>query len=591
MQISNPSTAAGTEADAPAERDDPSGPANQLNIAQHLENMAQRVPYQRAVVAPAPRDSAGRPAYQQLTFRQLAKESDQVAHGLTGLGITRGTRTVLMVPPSLDFFVLTFALFKVGAVPVVVDPGMGLGRMAACFRSTRPEAFIGIPLAHGVRKLYPKFFKDVHTWVTVGRRWFWGGTTLDELRQAPWRPFAPAPTKAYDMAAILFTTGSTGPAKGVVYTHGIFDAQITCIRDHFRIEPGEIDLPTFPLFALFDPALGMTAVIPDMDPTRPGRVNPHRIIEPIVNQGVTNMFASPALLLRVGAYGKAQGIKLPTLRRVVSAGAPVSPDTIEQFSALLTPEARIHTPYGASEAMPVTSISSREILEETRSLSAEGLGVCVGRPLPGLSVELIRVDDGPLPAWNDDLKVAQGQVGEIVVSGDLVTRHYFENSEAMALHKIRDQKRFRHRMGDLGWRDQQGRIWFCGRKSQRVITARGTLFTIPCESIFNTHPMVARSALVGLGQAPRQEPVICIERTAEGRVADPQRLTTELLELAARHKLTAGIQTVKFHDNFPVDIRHNAKIFREQLALWVAGGAKPATRGPLGIKALKAMFR
>jgi len=554
-----------------ADRDNPAPSANRLNIADRLQTMARKIPYQRAVVAPLERDRLGRPGYLHLTFRQLARESDQVAHGLQKLGITQGTRTVLMVRPSLDFFILTFALFKVGAVPVVVDPGMGLSRMAACFRQTRPEAFIGIPLAHVVRKLYPGFFKDVRIWVTAGRRWFWGGATLDGLRPETREPFEMAQTKRYEMAAILFTTGSTGPAKGVVYTHGIFDAQINRIQEQFRIAPGEIDLPTFPLFALFDPALGMTAVIPDMDPTQPGKVNPHRIIEPIINHGVTNMFASPALLKRVGAYGKAQGIKLPSLKRVVSAGAPVSPDNIEQFTALLNSRARIHTPYGASEAMPVTTISSREILSETRAMSAEGMGVCVGRPISGIDVELIRVEDGPILTWQDDLKVADGQVGEIVVRGDLVTRHYFENPDAMSLHKIRDQNRFWHRMGDLGWRDQQGRIWFCGRKSQRVVTPRGTLFTIPCESIFNAHPKVARSALVGLGEPPHQEPVICIERTPKGRKADPEHLTDDLLWLAAGHKLTKEIQKIRFKDEFPVDIRHNAKIFREQLAQWAAG--------------------
>ena len=575
-----------TDSKSPATKTPPPRPndkaVNRLNIANRLQQMARLIPYQRAVVAVQGRDPHGYPAYVHLTFRQLDKQSDIVARGLTDLGITRGTRTVLMVRPGIDFFVLTFALFKAGAVPVVVDPGMGLGRMVACFKESRPEAFVGIALAHVVRKLYPRFFKDVRTWVTVGRRWFWGGPTLAELRKGPWEPFTPAPTKQYEMAAILFTTGSTGPAKGVVYTHGIFDAQIRRIGAQFRIKPGEIDLPTFPLFALFDPALGMTAIIPDMDPTRPGKVNPHRIIEPIINQGVTNMFASPALLQRVGAYGKAQGVKLPTLKRVVCAGAPVNPANIEQFSALLRPKTQIHTPYGASEAMPVTSIGSKEILEETHSLSAQGLGVCVGRPLNGIQVELIRVNDKPILTWNKELKVPDGQVGEIVVRGDLVTRHYFENPEAMSLHKIRDQNQYWHRMGDLGWRDQQGRIWFCGRKSHRVITTKGTLFTVPCESIFNTHPLVARSALVGVGKPPRQEPVICIERTEEGRTANTDTLTAELLKLAAKHKLTAGIQSdraIRFYDEFPVDIRHNAKIFREQLAQWAEGqDVRPASR-------------
>ncbi|MCP4690391.1 MAG: AMP-binding protein, partial [Desulfobacterales bacterium] len=246
---------------------DPSLP--DFNIASHLKRMAREQPYKRAVVEPVGVDDNGRIAYVHMTFRQLDRESDRMAIGLDRIGIQRGVRTVLMVTPGLDFFALTFALFKTGAVPVVVDPGMGVGRMIRCLQESRPAAFIGIPKAHVLRVFKPGYFKTVHVWVTVGRRWFWGGSTLDEIRKTPWRPFGHARTARDDTAAILFTTGSTGPAKGAVYTHGMFDAQIRHIQKHFNITTDEIDLPTFPLFALFDPALGMTAVIPDMDPTKP----------------------------------------------------------------------------------------------------------------------------------------------------------------------------------------------------------------------------------------------------------------------------------------------------------------------------------
>ena len=247
---------------------------NHINVAVLLKNMAEVQPYKRAVVFPVGHDEEGRVAYSHLTFQELEQESDSIAHGLQRVGIRRGTKTILMVTPSIEFFALTFALFKIGAVPVVVDPGMGIKRMIQCFQETRPQGFIGIPKAHILRLIYPKFFKTVKTWITVGKRWFWGGHTLRQIRQSPWKPFKLANTVHHEMAAILFTTGSTGPANGAVYTHGIFDAQIRHIQAHFEITPDEIDLPTFPLFALFDPALGMTSVIPEMDPTRPADVDP-----------------------------------------------------------------------------------------------------------------------------------------------------------------------------------------------------------------------------------------------------------------------------------------------------------------------------
>jgi len=543
-------------------------PTEIVNVATHLTRMAREQPYKRAVVYPAGRDKCNRVTYAHLTFLQLEHEVDRLAHGLIKAGISRGTRTVLMVRPSIEFFALIFAVFKTGAVPVVVDPGMGIRRMLSCYKSTRPQAFIGIPLAHVVRTLAPKFFKTVSTWITVGRRWFWGGLTLDQIRRPDWKPFQTADTARNETAAILFTTGSTGPAKGAIYTHGNFDAQLVQIKTHLNMSADEIDLSTFPLFALFYPALGVTAVIPDMDPTRPALVNPDRIIEAVNNQGITNMFASPALLNRVGSYGKKNAVKLPSLKRVISAGAPVSPANIEQFSTLLVDDAQIHTPYGATEAVPIISIMSHEILEETRSLSEKGYGICIGRPINNIDIKLIKISDEPIESWSDDLEVAPGQIGEITVKGALVSQAYYDDPRATDLAKIRENGQIRHRMGDLGWRDDQGRVWFCGRKSHRVITAAGTLYTIPCEAIFNTHPAVFRSALVGIGPQEQQQPVICIELPQSGGGINKNLLKDELLELAAGNELTQSIRTLLFHKAFPVDIRHNSKIFREKLAVW-----------------------
>ncbi|MBF0201713.1 MAG: AMP-binding protein [Desulfamplus sp.] len=543
--------------------------SDKVNISHWLKKSCARHPYKRAVVYPSSRDGHGRVLYSQLTFAQLDAESDFLAHGLKTAGIKRGLRTILMVPPGMEFFCLIFAMFKVGAVPVVVDPGMGINRMLSCFRHTSPQAFIGIEKAHILRIMRPATFKPVHTFITVGRRWFWGGYTLDDLRKVTTEPFEPADTSSGETAAILFTTGSTGPAKGVVYTHGNFDAQIRMIQEHFNIQEDEIDLPTFPLFALFDPALGMTAVIPDMDPTRPAFVNPERIIEAIENHGVTNMFASPALLNRVGKYGRELDLRLPSLRRVVSAGAPVSPANIEQFSIMLNSDAEIHTPYGATEAVPVLSISSNEILSETRKLSEQGFGICVGRPICGTEVELIKINEEHIGTWSHDILVPDKDVGEITVKSPLVTESYFQNPKADLFSKITDDRGgVWHRMGDLGWRDTKGRIWFCGRKSHRVITAGGTLFTIPCEAIFNNHNLVSRSALVGIGNPGREIPVICIEPVPG--VKNKKDLIAEMHGVAASHPLTQDIEHILIHKSFPVDIRHNSKIFREILADWAS---------------------
>jgi acyl-CoA synthetase (AMP-forming)/AMP-acid ligase II len=571
-----------------------------VNIATALTDMARLRPYATAVACPAGRDRAGRDragraAYTHWTFRQLDRESDVLARGLDAYGIVRGVRTALMVKPGLEFFALTFALFKAGAVPILIDPGMGIRNLGRCLAEARPEAFLGIPRAQLARRVLGWGRKTVRVDVTVvpspmppragpedafERHGDPGKTrrlrlALGDLLEAGAldEPFPPAPTTADETAAILFTSGSTGPPKGAVYTHGIFAAQVAMFRDLYGIEPGEIDLCTFPLFALFAPALGMTSVVPDMDATRPAQVDPRKIIDAIESFGATNMFGSPALLRRVGEYGAEHGIKLPSLRRVVSAGAPVPARVLERFVGLLAPGVQIFTPYGATEALPVASIGSDEILGATRHATDRGAGVCVGRPVPGMRVEVIAISDDPIPAWSDDLRVSDGQVGELAVYGPVVTQTYFNRPEATATAKIAGPGAggVWHRMGDLGYRDPEGRLWFCGRKAHRVVAAGGTLFTIPCEAVFNTHPEVSRTALVGLGPAGAARPVLCVEpKCWPLSKADRQRIVAELKALGGRFDHTRGIDAFLFRKSFPVDIRHNAKIFREKLAVWAA---------------------
>ncbi len=545
-----------------------------MNIATHLTAMAQQQPWRPAVVFPEGRDFQGRVSYTHYTYRQLDTASDQLAHGFQRLGLRRGMNTALMVPPSLDFFALTFALFKLGAVPVLIDPGIGARNLAKGLAEAAPEAFIGIPKAQAARLVLGWASESIAIKVTVGRRAWLGGHTLGQVRElgAGQGLFPVVTPEREETAAILFTSGSTGPAKGVVYTHEFFGQQVEQIRRLYGIQPGEIDLPTFPLFALFGPALGMTSILPDMDPTRPAEVVPAKIIEAIESFGVTNMFGSPAVINRVGRYGETHGIKLPTLRRVISAGAPVPANVIQRFAAMLSPGAQVFTPYGATECLPVSSIGSDELLGDTRHQTDEGKGVCVGRPVPGLAVKVIRISDEVIPAWSESLELSYGQVGEIVVKGPHVTRTYWNRLEATALAKIPDATNggFYHRMGDVGYLDGRGRIWFCGRKSHRVVTREGTLFTIPCEAVFNTHPAVFRTALVGVRRGGETEPVLCVELESELRATKADNLRAELLVLAAKHSHTRAIKTFLFHPAFPVDIRHNAKIFREKLAVWAS---------------------
>ena len=565
------------------------------NIARHLAAMAQLQPNRPAVICASGRDAHGAVAYAQMSFGELEQASNHMAHALTGIGIRRGTRTALMVPPSLDFFTLTFALFKAGAVPVLIDPGIGLKHLRGCLAHARPEAFIGISKAHAARVVLGWARASVRINVTAGAKWFWGGHTLAALRAClPATQAVTAVTAgtggtadtaaaavtavtagtpdADETAAVLFTSGSTGAPKGAVYTHAIFNAQVEHIRALYGIAAGEMDLATFPLFALFGPALGMTAVVPEMDASRPASADPANIISAIEKFGITNMFGSPALINRVGRYGEQHGIKLPSLRRAISAGAPVPAKVLARFAAMLRPGVQIFTPYGATECLPVASIGSDEILNQTRARTDAGEGVCVGRPVPGLTARVIRIRDDVIETWSDALELPPGEIGEIAVKAAHATRTYLDLPQATALAKIQDPVNggFYHRMGDLGYVDALGRLWFCGRKAHRVVSGEITRFSIPCEGVFNAHPKVFRTALVGVARNGGNEPVLCVELEAGARGDVHDAIRVELRALGAAHAHTRGIQTILFHPAFPVDVRHNAKIFREKLAVWAA---------------------
>lgn len=543
-----------------------------VNVAARLAAFARTMPDRAAVIVPTTRDADGRRRYRSITFAELDRDSDRLARGLRALGVTRGTRLALLVKPGIDFISLVFALFKAGTVTILIDPGMGRKNLLRCLHEAMPEGFVAIPPVQAVRCLLPRF-RSARLNVTVGRRWFWGGKTIDELRGGPWSGPELAPTTADDPAAIIFTTGSTGPPKGVLYRHGNFDQQVTEIRDFYGIEPGGVDLAGFPLFGLFNCAMGTTTVVPDMDASRPASADPANIIEAMRDCGVTQAFASPAVWNRVGPYCAVHNIRLPTLRRVMSAGAAVPAYVLQRMKECIADDGQVHTPYGATEALPVASISADEVLNETAERTRQGAGTCVGRRFPGIEWRVVRAIDGPIARIDQVETLPAGDIGELIVRGRVVTREYVTRTEWNALAKIADGDGCWHRMGDVGYLDERQRFWYCGRLAQRVLTERGAMYTECCEAIFNQHPAVFRSALVGVGPSGQQRPVIVIEPLAEQMpltAADRAALIAEMRAAAGANRLTEQIDDFLVFSPFPVDIRHNAKIFREKLAAWAA---------------------
>lgn len=544
------------------------------NVASRLTLVAKLMPSAVSIAeSNGTAGSGGQRGYSLTTFENLDQRSTDIAKGLLAWGVKPGMRIGMLVPFSASFIELVFALLKAGVVVILIDPGIGRKHLVRCLSDAKPDGFVGIPKAQAIRTVLQRRFPNARWNVTVGKRYCWGGKTLDQIIELGQSRAVELPMiQRPDPAAIIFTTGSTGPPKGVQYTHGTFHAQIDRIRERYDIHRGSRDLACFPLFGLFDAVMGVTTIIPEMDPTKPAEVNTQRLIDASEDWEFDQAFGSPALWNTVIRWCNQHQVKnpFPHLRRVLSAGAPVPASTMAALRELLDDDVKIYTPYGATEALPIASIESRHVISETGPATAKGKGVCVGHRFEDVQWKVIRIDDGPLESIDQIEELPQGKIGELMVSGPMVTRQYVVRADQNAMHKVADGDRVWHRMGDVGYLDPQDRFWFCGRKAHRVTKGKKSWYTVPCEAVFNAHPSVYRSALVGRGQPGEQQPVIMVELYPEKQPVNDsakQELIDELQALAKRNPLTQSIEEIIVRQEpLPVDIRHNSKIFRERLA-------------------------
>jgi olefin beta-lactone synthetase len=510
-------------------------------------------------------------AWRRTAYAELERCAGRLAAELGRAGVLRGDRAVVLMRPGPLWMALIQALFRMGAVPVLIDPGMGRAGLLRCVERCRPRVFAGGTLAHLARLAAPRACASVER--------SFSSSGLERLASGDGESLPPVPVAPDDPAAVLFTSGSTGPAKGVLYTHGMFTAQIEALRETYAFQAGAADLACFPLFALFAPALELTSVLPAIDFSHPARCDPRAIVEPILEHRVATSFGSPAIWTRVAPWCAARGIVLEPLRKLMIAGAPVQPRLIEQCLAVLPDSADVFTPYGATEALPIANVSGRGILARHRAASEKGSGNCLGRAVRGVEVRLLRITDEPVASWRRELEVPAEAPGEICVRGPQVTREYLFDPAATSLAKIAGetssaQDAIWHRMGDLGRFDDQGELWFLGRKAHRIETARGTVFPVCLENIFRLHERVARCALVGVGPRGAERPVLVVE-AAPGLVPRNERLRAKLAADILRTGLwfppCAQVERVLFKRHLPVDVRHNAKIDRGELKRWAEG--------------------
>jgi acyl-coenzyme A synthetase/AMP-(fatty) acid ligase/pimeloyl-ACP methyl ester carboxylesterase len=519
----------------------------------------------------------------QLTWAQLARDVDDLAAGLRDLGVRNGDRVSLLVPPGITLTTLIYACLRLGAVIVVADAGLGTKGLSRAIKGAGPRYLIGIDRALAGARLYnwPGIriaAEDFPQSTAVARKALLGVSATVPQLMANGRVMRLAgsaagftPTAPDADAAVLFTSGSTGPAKGVVYTNRRLSAMRDTLKATYRLEAGTALVAGFAPFALLGPALGATTVTPDMDVTAPRTLTARALANAAAAIDATVVFASPAALVNVVATAAeltpAQRDALADVDLVLSAGAPLALPLLERVQQLV-PHAALHTPYGMTEALPVTDIDLPGI-----RAAGTGHGVCVGTPVSGAAVAIAPVS--PDGAVTPRPTTTAGVTGEILVRAPHVKERY----DRLWITQERSTSiPGWHRSGDVGHLDAEGRLWVEGRMEHILTTPGGVTTPVGPEQAVELVAGVVRAAIVGVGPTGTQAAVAIVETEPAVKRAGlaPAGLAADVR--AATDSVGLPLAAVLVIDAMPTDVRHNSKVDRAKLARWaqqLLAGRKP----------------
>ncbi len=563
-------------------------PNDIFNLADIVLRVAREDPERIAVIELDGWEGYGERRYQRHTYRELSDDAESVAVGLRKMGIAERTRIVCMAPPSYETSVMGVALTRVGAFSIWIDPAVGYVNVGKRLRRVKPEAFLGIALSHCGRVAFgwgPRIMRKMllsgcplipGTHNVVGFPPFPGARSIRSLRkQVPADPTPPDVTPD-DPTAILYTTGSTGPAKPSLYTHRNFCQVFRNAHYSWRWDPDNeipVDMAVFPAFLFIPISAGGTMVVPPIDFARqgPAQVNPAAMIQVINDCKVGSFFAAPILIENLAKEAIARNVTMPSLKRVIGGGAPLFGPVGDLLNRVMAPGGEAVSNYGATEALPSTEFETSENLAGAWAMTEQGAGICVGYPLPGIELKIIDIVYGPIDSLTDATELPLGTVGEILVRGKHVSPEYYLDPESTRKNKVPDvQGGDWHRFGDAGYLDEAGRLWVAGRVNQLVQASGGPAFPRLCEPLFDAHPKVKRSGLVGIPSEEGEVPVLCVEAEPGLEKAEKTALREELMALAAGSEVASRIEHILFSRRLPVDPRHNSKIERPHLAKWAA---------------------
>jgi acyl-CoA synthetase (AMP-forming)/AMP-acid ligase II len=472
-------------------------------------------------------------------FSELDSRVASFAQGLIQQGVHSGDRVAVLVPPSIDLIAVVYACWRIGAVTVIADRGLGIKGLGRAVKSSRVQHVVGVRAA-----------------VVAARtlRWAARATFIDlkslqnSMQLEGLSQLALAEPVANDLAAILFTSGATGPAKGVRYTHGQLGAQRDILQAVYNITDTDSFVAAFAPFALFGPALGITTGLADMDVTSPATLTAQALDDACRATEATMVFASPAALANVLKTSTTNLSSLKQVRLVMSAGAPVPIETLRQMTRLC-PQAEMHTPYGMTEVLPVADLSLKQ-----REAAGEGAGVCVGKPVNDCHVKIVAVDGGVT-------ELPLGETGEVVVSAPWMSLGYNRLWLTQQKARFASDGLTWHRTGDVGHLDSEGHVWIEGRVVHMIHTAQGSITPVPLETVCETISGVQRAAAVGIGEPGIQQIVMVLETDQKNENVASAALTAQVRQALGQVDVVAVWETKKL----PVDIRHNSKIDRTAL--------------------------
>lgn len=516
------------------------------NVYSKFHQICQDYPQKVALIIPA------KYSCQEYNYQQIQNLTASYQYFFKCQGIAENDHVAVFLRPGIEFIATTFALFSMGAIPVFMDPGMGLKKILSNLKSIKIKFIIAESIVLFILFFLPKI---VGVKLKISKR---------KLKSIEDQKIPITKVSANTQSAILFTSGATGPSKGVCYTHEMFLNQISSIQSIFKIKHTDIDYPAFPLFSLFTLCMGATVVIPTIDPSRPSSCKPRVVLGEIKKYQATIISGSPAIWDKVSKYQKAHPLfqdYTNKIKTVIMFGAPVSYKIYQNFLPFL-PSGDIFTPYGATESLPVCVASAREILAHHLKDTLCGAGTFIGKPLPGVKIKIIPF--GQTLIRNKNLKDA-ASFGELWVASNCTSKEYYQLELENQRSKIKDDEgETWHKMGDLVTVDEFQNLWFQGRIPHSANINEKIFTSISCEAIFNQHPIANRSALIQLNAYSL---AVVIESPSACKMSSKKRSTIkeELKQLAKKYSHTDSIAQFYLAKKFPVDIRHNIKINRELL--------------------------